>query len=158
MDRPRGHLTGRLRLRLPWRRRIAPDADCLSPDPRICTLTPNGHLELGGGSGSRGSRSSERRSFTADSRKSSVMSLGKSSLERRSLSLVRPHAVHVSTQKSSDNNSDVRREEQTFLIRRESPPLLCGFLSFSKPSQSEEISRGSRIQPSTQPSCSGFMT
>uniref|UniRef100_H3DBT9 Calcium voltage-gated channel subunit alpha1 Ib n=1 Tax=Tetraodon nigroviridis TaxID=99883 RepID=H3DBT9_TETNG len=31
----------------------------------------------------------QRRSFTADSRKSSVMSLGKSSLERRSLSLVR---------------------------------------------------------------------
>lgn len=65
------------------------DAECLSADPRICTLTPNGHLELGGCSSSRGSHSSERRSFPADSRKSSVMSLGKSSLERRSLSLVR---------------------------------------------------------------------
>uniref|UniRef100_A0A3Q3WIF8 Ion transport domain-containing protein n=1 Tax=Mola mola TaxID=94237 RepID=A0A3Q3WIF8_MOLML len=52
----------------------------------ICTLTPNGHLELGGLSGSRGSYSSERRSFTMESRKSSVMSLGKSSLERRSSS------------------------------------------------------------------------
>ncbi|CAG5928817.1 unnamed protein product [Menidia menidia] len=52
-------------------------------DPRICTLTPNGHLELG----ARASYSSEKRSFTNDSIKSSVMSLGKSSLERRSLSL-----------------------------------------------------------------------
>ncbi|XP_068451694.1 voltage-dependent T-type calcium channel subunit alpha-1I-like isoform X2 [Clinocottus analis] len=56
-------------------------------DPRICTLTPNGHLELGALSGPRSSYSSERRSFTAESRKSSVLSLGKSSLERRSLSL-----------------------------------------------------------------------
>ncbi|XP_038579865.1 voltage-dependent T-type calcium channel subunit alpha-1I-like [Micropterus salmoides] len=62
-------------------------------DPRICTLTPNGHLELGAVSGPRGSYSSERRSFTIESRKSSVMSLGKSSLERRSLSLVRSHAL-----------------------------------------------------------------
>ncbi|XP_017264425.2 voltage-dependent T-type calcium channel subunit alpha-1I [Kryptolebias marmoratus] len=56
-------------------------------DPRICTLTPNGHVELGALSGPRGSYSSEKRSFTDESRKSSVMSLGKSSLERRSLSL-----------------------------------------------------------------------
>ncbi|KAK5873367.1 hypothetical protein PBY51_018415 [Eleginops maclovinus] len=56
-------------------------------DPRICTLTPNGHLELGALSGPRGSYSSERRSFNMESRKSSVMSSGKSSLERRSLSL-----------------------------------------------------------------------
>ncbi|KAF7646391.1 hypothetical protein LDENG_00188330, partial [Lucifuga dentata] len=55
-------------------------------DPRICTMTPNGHLELGGASGPRGSYSSERRSFTIESRKSSV-SLGKNSLERRSFSL-----------------------------------------------------------------------
>ncbi|XP_047189952.1 voltage-dependent T-type calcium channel subunit alpha-1I-like isoform X3 [Scophthalmus maximus] len=56
-------------------------------DPRICTLTPNGHLELGALSGPRGSYSSERRSFAIESMKSSVLSLGKSSLERRSLSL-----------------------------------------------------------------------
>ncbi|RVE75920.1 hypothetical protein OJAV_G00003750 [Oryzias javanicus] len=56
-------------------------------DPRMCALTPNGHLELGAPSGPRGSYSSEKRSFTSESRKSSVMSLGKSSLERRSLSL-----------------------------------------------------------------------
>lgn len=63
-------------------------------DPRICTLTPNGHLELGALSAPRGSySSSERRSFTMESRKSSVMSLGKSSLERRSLSLVLYHTV-----------------------------------------------------------------
>ncbi|XP_054912536.1 voltage-dependent T-type calcium channel subunit alpha-1I-like [Poeciliopsis prolifica] len=51
-------------------------------DPRICTLTPNGHLELGALSGSRGSYSSVK-----ESRKSSLMSFGRSSLERRSLSL-----------------------------------------------------------------------
>ncbi|XP_038128463.1 voltage-dependent T-type calcium channel subunit alpha-1I-like, partial [Cyprinodon tularosa] len=56
-------------------------------DPRICTLTPNGHLELGALYGSRGSYSSEKQSFTNESRKSSLMSLGKSSMERRSLSL-----------------------------------------------------------------------
>ncbi|XP_078799389.1 voltage-dependent T-type calcium channel subunit alpha-1I isoform X1 [Oryzias latipes] len=56
-------------------------------DTRICALTPNGHLELGVPSGPRGSYSSEKRSFTSESRKSSVLSLGKSSLERRSLSL-----------------------------------------------------------------------
>ena len=70
----------------------------IPPDPRICTLTPNGHLELGALSGPRGSRrsnSSERRSFTMESRKSSmkssVKSSDKSSLERRSLSLVLTH-------------------------------------------------------------------
>ncbi|MEQ2303325.1 hypothetical protein AMECASPLE_015640 [Ameca splendens] len=62
-------------------------------DPRICTLTPNGHLEHGALSGSRGFYSSEKRSFTNESRKSSLMSLGKSSLERRSLSLVLCHLV-----------------------------------------------------------------
>ncbi|XP_047435064.1 voltage-dependent T-type calcium channel subunit alpha-1I-like [Mugil cephalus] len=63
-------------------------------DPRICTLTPNGHLELGALSGPRGSYSSERRSFTFESRKSSVMSLGKNSLERRSLSLRHGRSSH----------------------------------------------------------------
>ncbi|XP_034043624.1 voltage-dependent T-type calcium channel subunit alpha-1I-like [Thalassophryne amazonica] len=53
-------------------------------DPKICTLTPNGHLEIGAVSGLRRAYSSERRSFTVGSRKSSVMSAG---FERRSLSL-----------------------------------------------------------------------
>uniref|UniRef100_A0AAX7TWL9 Ion transport domain-containing protein n=1 Tax=Astatotilapia calliptera TaxID=8154 RepID=A0AAX7TWL9_ASTCA len=70
----------------------------------ICTLTPNGHLELGALSAPRGSYSSERRSFTMDSRKSSVMSLGKSSLERRSLSLVLYHTVILQTVVSSSNS------------------------------------------------------
>ncbi|XP_061626694.1 voltage-dependent T-type calcium channel subunit alpha-1I-like isoform X1 [Phyllopteryx taeniolatus] len=57
-------------------------------DPRIYTLMPNGHLELGALAGSRGgSHSSERQSFTGESRNSSVISGGKGSLERRSLSL-----------------------------------------------------------------------
>ncbi|XP_029707010.1 voltage-dependent T-type calcium channel subunit alpha-1I-like isoform X3 [Takifugu rubripes] len=89
-------------------------------DPRICTLTPNGHLELGGCSSSRGSYSSERRSVTVDSRKSSVMSLGKSSLERRSLSLRhgrssnyhnwgRPLPPHSGWSRRSSSNSLGRR-------------------------------------------------
>ncbi|XP_057700423.1 voltage-dependent T-type calcium channel subunit alpha-1I-like isoform X2 [Corythoichthys intestinalis] len=57
-------------------------------DPRISTLTPNGHLELGTSTGSKGGlHSSKRQSFTAESRNSSVVSGGKWSLERRSLSL-----------------------------------------------------------------------
>uniref|UniRef100_A0A3B5PWE4 Voltage-dependent T-type calcium channel subunit alpha-1I-like n=1 Tax=Xiphophorus maculatus TaxID=8083 RepID=A0A3B5PWE4_XIPMA len=68
----------------------------------ICTLTPNGHLELGALSGSRGSYSSEKRSFTIESRKSSLMSLGRSSLERRSLSLVL-HRPVVPTESSSNS-------------------------------------------------------
>ncbi|KAI3353471.1 hypothetical protein L3Q82_019996 [Scortum barcoo] len=89
-------------------------------DPRICTLTPNGHLELGALSGSRGSYSSERRSFTIESRKSSVMSLGKGSLERRSLSLRhgrssnyhnwgRPVHPHSAWSRRSSSNSLGRR-------------------------------------------------
>ncbi|XP_077461278.1 voltage-dependent T-type calcium channel subunit alpha-1I isoform X1 [Stigmatopora argus] len=57
-------------------------------DPRICTLTPNGHLELGTLTESRGGLlSSKRQSFAGESRNSSVVSGGKWSLERRSLSL-----------------------------------------------------------------------
>ncbi|XP_029948747.1 voltage-dependent T-type calcium channel subunit alpha-1I-like [Salarias fasciatus] len=89
-------------------------------DPRICTLTPNGHLELGTFSGPRGSSSSERRSFNTGSRKSSVMSLGKSSLERRSLSLRharssnyhnwgRPLPPHSGWSRRSSSNSLGRR-------------------------------------------------
>uniref|UniRef100_A0A3B3YN26 Ion transport domain-containing protein n=1 Tax=Poecilia mexicana TaxID=48701 RepID=A0A3B3YN26_9TELE len=73
-----------------------------SLDPRICTLTPNGHLELGALSGSRGSYSSEKRSFTNESRKSSLMSVGRSSLERRSLSLVL-HRPVIPTESSSNS-------------------------------------------------------
>lgn len=53
-----------------------------SADPKLCALTPNGHLEMnpiGGG----------RINLEDESRKSSVTSLGKSSLEQRSFSLVR---------------------------------------------------------------------
>ena len=61
----------------------------LSPDPKICTLTPNGHLEMGSLSAALGVFAAERRSFALGSRKSSIISLGKASLEQRSLSLVR---------------------------------------------------------------------
>ncbi|XP_049576538.1 voltage-dependent T-type calcium channel subunit alpha-1I [Syngnathus scovelli] len=83
------------------------------PDPRICTLTPNGHLEPGG--------SRERRSFPGgESRNSSVISGGKGSLERRSLSLRhgrssnyhnwgRPFYPHSAWSRRSSSNSLGRR-------------------------------------------------
>ncbi|XP_063064057.1 voltage-dependent T-type calcium channel subunit alpha-1I-like [Engraulis encrasicolus] len=58
-------------------------------DPKLCTLTPNGHLEMGllSSGTTRGVFTADRMSFALSSRKSSVISLGKSSLERRSHSL-----------------------------------------------------------------------
>ncbi|XP_064856754.1 voltage-dependent T-type calcium channel subunit alpha-1I-like [Oncorhynchus nerka] len=62
-------------------------------DPKICTLTPNGHLELTTLTPvmtPRGSYPTDRLTYALGSRKSSVMSLGKANLEqRRSFSLVR---------------------------------------------------------------------
>uniref|UniRef100_A0A8B9JYP3 Calcium voltage-gated channel subunit alpha1 Ib n=1 Tax=Astyanax mexicanus TaxID=7994 RepID=A0A8B9JYP3_ASTMX len=77
-------------------------------DPKLCSLTPNGHLELspvGGG----------RMSFEEESRKSSVTSLGKTSLEQRSFSLRhgrsslyrhwgRPHPQSAWSRRSSWNS------------------------------------------------------
>ncbi|XP_031666905.1 voltage-dependent T-type calcium channel subunit alpha-1I-like [Oncorhynchus kisutch] len=60
-------------------------------DPKICTLTPNGHLELTTLTPvmtPRGSYPTDRLTYALGSRKSSVMSLGKANLEqRRSFSL-----------------------------------------------------------------------
>ncbi|XP_064818705.1 voltage-dependent T-type calcium channel subunit alpha-1I-like [Oncorhynchus masou masou] len=57
-------------------------------DPKICTLTPNGHLELTPVMTPRGSYPTDRLTYALGSRKSSVMSLGKANLEqRRSFSL-----------------------------------------------------------------------
>ncbi|KAI4876526.1 hypothetical protein NFI96_016545, partial [Prochilodus magdalenae] len=77
-------------------------------DPKLCALTPNGHLELnpvGGG----------RMSFDDESHKSSVTSLGKTSLEQRSFSLRhgrsslyrhwgRPHPQSAWSRRSSWNS------------------------------------------------------
>ncbi|KAK5885147.1 hypothetical protein CesoFtcFv8_018885 [Champsocephalus esox] len=49
-------------------------------DPKICTLTPNGHLDL-----SHGLFPGERLTFALDSRKNSVNSLGRANLEQRAL-------------------------------------------------------------------------
>ncbi|KAG9337352.1 hypothetical protein JZ751_028772, partial [Albula glossodonta] len=55
-------------------------------DPKICTLTPNGHLELGPVAPARGPYNQvERLGLAPGLRKSSVMSLGKANLEQRSL-------------------------------------------------------------------------
>ncbi|XP_061741382.1 voltage-dependent T-type calcium channel subunit alpha-1I isoform X1 [Nerophis ophidion] len=50
-------------------------------DPKICTLTPNGHLDVGQMPG--GLFPGERLSFALGSRKNSVISLGRANLEHR---------------------------------------------------------------------------
>lgn len=54
-------------------------------DPKISTLTPNGHLDLAPLPNARGLYPSERLSFALGSRKSSVSSLGRASLEQTTL-------------------------------------------------------------------------
>ncbi|XDV13247.1 hypothetical protein PO909_001695 [Leuciscus waleckii] len=54
-------------------------------DPKISTLTPNGHLDLAPAPNARGLYPSERQSFSLGSRKSSVSSLGRASLEQTTL-------------------------------------------------------------------------
>lgn len=54
-------------------------------DPKISTLTPNGHLDLAPAPNARGLYLSERLSFALSSRKSSVSSLGRASLEQTTL-------------------------------------------------------------------------
>ncbi|KAK7174902.1 hypothetical protein R3I93_001952 [Phoxinus phoxinus] len=54
-------------------------------DPKISTLTPNGHLDLAPTPNARGLYPSERLSFSLSSRKSSVSSLGRASLEQTTL-------------------------------------------------------------------------
>ncbi|GAA6075503.1 voltage-dependent T-type calcium channel subunit alpha-1I-like, partial [Tachysurus ichikawai] len=54
-------------------------------DPKICTLTPNGHLDLAPMPNALGVYPAERLSFALGSRKSSVSSLGRTGLEQRAL-------------------------------------------------------------------------
>uniref|UniRef100_A0A8C4SX58 Calcium voltage-gated channel subunit alpha1 Ia n=1 Tax=Erpetoichthys calabaricus TaxID=27687 RepID=A0A8C4SX58_ERPCA len=57
-------------------------------DPKICTLTPNGHLDPcqpGIMTSAKGSLQSDHIHFPLDSRKSSIISLGKANLEQRSV-------------------------------------------------------------------------
>ncbi|MCI4385501.1 hypothetical protein PGIGA_G00051090 [Pangasianodon gigas] len=54
-------------------------------DPKICTLTPNGHLDLAPIPNALGVYPAERLSFALGSRKSSVSSLGRTGLEQRTL-------------------------------------------------------------------------
>ncbi|XP_035379416.1 voltage-dependent T-type calcium channel subunit alpha-1I [Electrophorus electricus] len=54
-------------------------------DPKICTLTPNGHLDLGTMPNALGMYPAERLSFTLGSRKSSVTSLERANPEQRAL-------------------------------------------------------------------------
>uniref|UniRef100_A0A8K9X1B2 Voltage-dependent T-type calcium channel subunit alpha n=1 Tax=Oncorhynchus mykiss TaxID=8022 RepID=A0A8K9X1B2_ONCMY len=79
-------------------------------DPKICTLTPNGHLELTTLTPvmtPRGSYPTDRLTYALGSRKSSVMSLGKANLEqRRSFSLVRCN-THTHTQPLTQNFSSL---------------------------------------------------
>ncbi|KAJ7989690.1 hypothetical protein DPEC_G00307150 [Dallia pectoralis] len=61
-------------------------------DPKICTLTPNGHLELS--PGPTGLYTADRLTFTLGSRKNSVISLGRANLEGRSLCPGRSSLYH----------------------------------------------------------------
>lgn len=58
---------------------------CVCADPKISTLTPNGHLDLAPAPNARGLYPSEMLSFALGSRKSSVSSLGRASLEQTAL-------------------------------------------------------------------------
>lgn len=57
---------------------------CVCADPKISTLTPNGHLDLAPAP-NLDLYLSERLSFALDSNKSSVSSLGRASLEQTAL-------------------------------------------------------------------------
>ncbi|XP_058624430.1 voltage-dependent T-type calcium channel subunit alpha-1I isoform X1 [Onychostoma macrolepis] len=63
-------------------------------DPKISTLTPNGHLDLAPAPNARGLYPSERLSFALGSRKSSVSSLGRASLELTALCPGRASLYH----------------------------------------------------------------
>ncbi|KAJ8386087.1 hypothetical protein AAFF_G00176810 [Aldrovandia affinis] len=63
-------------------------------DPKICTLTPNGHLDLAPAPSTKGVYPAERLTLALGSRKSSVVSLGKASLEQRSLCATRSSHYH----------------------------------------------------------------
>ena len=54
-----------------------------STDPKICTLTPNGHLDMS--LLSPGLFPGERLTFALGSRKNSVISLGRADLEKRAV-------------------------------------------------------------------------
>ncbi|KAG9340381.1 hypothetical protein JZ751_021494 [Albula glossodonta] len=63
-------------------------------DPKICTLTPNGHLDLAPAPSAKGVYPAERFTLALGSRKSSVISLGKANLEQRSLCAGRSSYYH----------------------------------------------------------------
>ncbi|XP_035254563.1 voltage-dependent T-type calcium channel subunit alpha-1I-like [Anguilla anguilla] len=62
-------------------------------DPKICTLTPNGHLEPPPAPGARGAYPGERLALALEPRKSSVSSLG-ANVEQRSLCPGRSSVYH----------------------------------------------------------------
>ncbi|KAL4647803.1 voltage-dependent T-type calcium channel subunit alpha-1I-like [Arapaima gigas] len=63
-------------------------------DPKLCALTPNGHLDVVPASAGKGSYQPELLAFSMESRKSSVTSLGKSGLEHRPLRPGRKSLYH----------------------------------------------------------------
>ncbi|XP_016101252.1 voltage-dependent T-type calcium channel subunit alpha-1I-like [Sinocyclocheilus grahami] len=63
-------------------------------DPKISTLTPNGHLDLAPAPNARGLYPSERLSFALSSRKSSMSSLSRASLEQTTLCPGRASMYH----------------------------------------------------------------
>ncbi|XP_018593847.1 LOW QUALITY PROTEIN: voltage-dependent T-type calcium channel subunit alpha-1I-like [Scleropages formosus] len=82
-------------------------------DPKICTFTPNGHLDMALATTTTGAYQAERLSFGLKSRKNSVSSLGQANLEQRTLctgrsSLYqnwgRPHPQSLWSRRSSWNS------------------------------------------------------
>ncbi|XP_048869527.1 voltage-dependent T-type calcium channel subunit alpha-1I isoform X1 [Brienomyrus brachyistius] len=63
-------------------------------DPKLCALTPNGHLEVAPVSTGKGVYPPEHLTFPPGSRESSVTSLGKVSQDRRSLRMGRSSLYH----------------------------------------------------------------
>ncbi|XP_030638815.1 voltage-dependent T-type calcium channel subunit alpha-1I [Chanos chanos] len=63
-------------------------------DPKICTLTPNGHLDLAPAPNPLGQYQAERLAFALGSRKSSVSSLGRVNLEQKALCPGRASLYH----------------------------------------------------------------
>ncbi|KAI4877751.1 hypothetical protein NFI96_007848 [Prochilodus magdalenae] len=69
----------------PWARLLTLHWPTCETDPKISTLTPNGHLDLTPTPNALGVYPTERLSFALGSRKSSVSSLGRATLEQRAL-------------------------------------------------------------------------
>ncbi|KAJ3614950.1 hypothetical protein NHX12_018519 [Muraenolepis orangiensis] len=120
-------------------------------DPKICTLTPNGNLEM-----PPPADCSNPPSLVLGSCKSSDMSLGRSSLDRRSLSLRygRSSVYHNWGRPLPPQSAWSRRSSCNSLSRRSGAPLVGGSLrvrSSRSPCSAEQEALLSRSRPAVLP-------